>query len=151
MASPRGQARAGDDLVGDSAALGGGRADKLLADARKIWLRADSALPPTIVVVARFASPARRRRARAAARGAGMRFLFVEAQSGRARARQRLLARALSESEARERFSRYRAALESYLPVHRGEQILLPALRLRKVQSELDEAVARVLETWAQR
>lgn len=139
----------GDDLAGKSVVLGGARADVLLAEAREIWLRAESAFPPTILLTARFGSRARRRRARAAARGAGMPFLFVEAQSSRARARERLLARALPEAEARERFKRYRAALQNYLPVSRAEQIALPALRLRRVQSALDAAVARVLEAWS--
>jgi len=138
-----------DDLLGEHAVLGGGRADALLAEAEQLWRAAGSEFPPTLLVVARFASPARRRRARVLARGAGMRFLFVEAQSSRARARERLFERALTEAEARERFGRYRAALQNYLPVHRAEQIALPALKLRRVQSELDTAVARVLEAWA--
>lgn len=126
-------------------------AEALLAEATRIWRRTPSALAPTLLLVARFASPAQRRSVRAAARRAGMRFLFVESRSGEARVRQRLFARSMTEAEARERLLRYRAALASYQPLSPSEQLLLPALRLTRVQSDLDGAVSRVLAAWARR
>jgi hypothetical protein len=126
-------------------------AEALLARARGIWRSAHGELPPTLLLVARFPSAAQRRRVRRAALAAGMPFLFVEARSTESRARQRLLARAMTEAEARERLARYRAALAAYRPVTRAEQMLLPALRLERVQSSLDAAVARVLASWSTR
>jgi hypothetical protein len=126
-------------------------AESLLAQARRIWRRSHGKLPPTLLIVARFASPAQRRRVRRHADSLGMPFLFVEARSSEARARRRLLARAMTEAEARERVARYRAALASYRPLGRAEQVLLPGLALQRVQSGLDAAVARVLSAWAER
>jgi len=105
--------------------------------------------PQNLLVVSRFPTREQRRRVRAAARDLGVRFLFVEARSGERSARQRLLARTQSIVDAKQLIARYREALAGYRPVSRVEQLMLPAVRLERVQSELNEAVARVLAVWA--
>jgi hypothetical protein len=136
-----------DDL--GTSGEGTGSASALLAQAKEICEQSHPMRRPTIVIVARFGSPARRLRARSLAHRLAVPFLFVESRSTDARARERMFARVGSEREARTISARYRAAMRLYRPIGRGEQIALPAVCLRRVQSHLEAAVARTLSAWS--
>jgi len=141
-----------DDLISSS---GNGHApatlSALLGRAKQVWRDSPAARRPTILVVARFATPTRRRRARAAARAERMRFLFVEARSSEEAVLRRLARPLLSRRELEERVRRYAAALRSYRAVNAAERLYLPALSLARVQSRLDQASERVIEAWRPR
>jgi hypothetical protein len=120
----------------------------MLAEAGRIWRERPPHRAPVIVLVARFATALERRRARVAARRNGMRFLFVECRSRDDRALRRIPMSFLPPAELRERLRRYDAALRAYEAVGNAEALLLPALRLARVQSQIDEKVERVLARW---
>ena len=120
----------------------------MLESAKQIRSERRAGRASTILVSARFGTPALRRRAKSAARLTGMRFLFVEARSRDDRALRRLPAGFLSRAELETRLQRYETALRGYQPVSRVETVLLPALRLARVLSALEQAVDRVLALW---
>lgn len=139
--------------VTDDLRVGGvdaGTGGPLLSRSREIYRTCAAGRRPTIVLVARFASPGRRRRAQTLARDLGACFLFVEARSSNELVREQVLTRIATAAEARQRVARYRSALKIYRPVNRAEEIILPALRLRSVRSDLSAAVARTLATWTE-
>lgn len=120
----------------------------LLGRAQEIWEARDPSSAPVLLISSRFGSPGERRRLARAARAFGMRFLFVEARSRHVRALRRIPVHRLSESEMQERFRRYQEALSRYQPVSSLEARQLPAVRLARVHSGLEQAVARVLRAW---
>ena len=121
----------------------------LLQDARRIWREQAPGTAPTILIVTRFATAAERRRAKVAARLAGVRFLFVEARSHDDRALRRIPSAFVTRAELDKRLARYEKASREYRPIERAEALILPALRLQRVHSELDAAVDQVLGTWS--
>jgi len=120
----------------------------MLAHAVRLWRDRRAGEAPVILLVARFATAAERRRARAVARESGMRFLFVEALSRDERALRRIPMSFLSPDDLQERLRRFETALQGYQPVSVAESVVLPALRLTRVQSRFDEQVDRVLDRW---
>ncbi len=121
----------------------------LLQDARRLWRERTPGTAPTILIVTRFATVSERRRAKVAARLAGVRFLFVEARSRDDRALRRIPSAFVTQSELTKRLARYEKATIEYQPIERAEALILPALRLQRVQSQLDAAVDRVLGAWS--
>lgn len=123
----------------------------LLARARQLCRTRRAGRHPTVLVVTRFGSGSERRRAMVAARLADVRFLFVEAQSRDEYALRRIPSGFLSADQLAERLERYAEAKRRYCPIDRKEALILPAIRLRGVQSRLDKALERVLATWSAR
>lgn len=122
---------------------------ELLQDARRIWREREPGTAPTILLVTRFATAAERRRAKVSARLAGMRFLFVEARSRDDRALRRIPSAFVTRQELAARLARYEKARNEYRPIARAEALILPALQLQRVQSQLDAARDRVLGAWS--
>jgi hypothetical protein len=120
----------------------------ILQRAKELWRLQRPGEAPVILAVARFGTSTERLRAKAAARAVGMRFLFVEARSRDERALRRIPMSFLSHDELRLRLARYEAALRSYVPVSGAEAALLPAVRLNRVQADLQAAVDRILRVW---
>jgi hypothetical protein len=120
----------------------------LLARAGELWKERDPARPPVILVCARFSTPQKRRAASRLARALGARFLFVEARSRDVRALRRIPVHRLSRSEEERRLRRYEDAVRRYRPVDATEAARLPAMRLTRVHSGLEQAVARVVKVW---
>jgi len=121
----------------------------LLARAKEIWEARDPSNAPVLLISSRFGSPGERRRLSRAARALGMRFLFVEARSRHVRALRFIPVHRLSDREMQERFQRYQEALRRYQSVSSQEARELPAVRLVRVHSGLEQAVARVLRAWS--
>ncbi len=122
----------------------------LLEQARKAWLGRTRGRNPTLLVVTRFGSASERRRAKVHAQLVGMPFLFVEVRSRDQQALLRIPMNFLPRREINARLRRYDAALRSYVPVGRAEELALPALRLQQVLSGLDDAVNRIVALWRQ-
>jgi hypothetical protein len=120
----------------------------MMRRATQIWRTRTAGVAPTILVVARFPTPADRQLAKIAARSAGLPFLFVEARSHDERALRRIPMSFLSREDLRVRLARYDAALRAYRPVGAGEAAQLPAVCLARVQADLRRVVGRVLEAW---
>ncbi len=120
----------------------------LLLYAKQLWRSAPSSRPPILLVVTRFGTAAERRRAKVAARLGDMPFLFVEARSRDERALRQIPRAFLGPEELEARLTRYRRSSRAYRPIGRLEELILPALRLRRVHSQLDDAVDRVLTAW---
>jgi hypothetical protein len=141
-----------DDLL---APAGNGHAPATLATllgrAKEIWRKSRPNQRPTILIVARFATPTRRRRVRAAARAEQMRFLFVEARSSEEAALRRLARPLLTRRELEARVRRYAAAQRSYRPLDAPERQFLPGVSLTRVQARLAAATQRVVEAWRPR
>lgn len=123
----------------------------LLARTRQLFRTRRGAGRPTVLVVTRFGSGSERRRAKVAARLADVPFLFVEAQSRDELALRRIPGAFLSADQLAERVARYAEAKRRYCAIDRMEALILPAVRLRGVQSRLDRAVERVLAAWSSR
>jgi hypothetical protein len=121
----------------------------LLQDARRLLRQRTPGPARTILIVTRFATAAERRRAKVAARLAGVRFLFVEARSRDARALRRIPSAFVTRVELTKRLARYQKAVREYRPIERAEALILPALRLQRVQSNFDAAVDEVLGAWS--
>jgi hypothetical protein len=120
----------------------------LLQTAVALWEAREPGSAPILLVSSRFAKRDERRRAQRTARALGVRFLFVEARSRNIRALRRIPMHRLSREELALRLERYQAALRAYVPVDAAEARSLPAVRLSRVQSRLEESLARVLRAW---
>jgi hypothetical protein len=136
--------RLGDDFTSETSST----TARLLERADWIWKHRRADRPPLLLLVTRFASATERRRAKLRALIAGMPFLFVEARSSDRDALLRIPMQVLSRRQIELRLARYDAALSTYAPVARREEIALPALRLQRVLADLDAAVERVVEAW---
>jgi predicted kinase len=123
---------------------------QLLAAARGIWNRREAPHLPVIVVTARFETKASRRRAAAMARSCGMPFLLVEARSRNIPTMRRIPTLTLPAAEVLARYQRLERALERYEPIDKTEAAALKCLCLKRVLSDLEAAVARVLLRWQQ-
>jgi len=119
----------------------------MLKTAVHVWGR--SVPRPVIVLAARAGSPSSRRLARRMAAAAGMKFLFVEARSHPIQAYARLSAMGLPEDDLTKRLKLYDQALKQCVPVGRDEVTTLPALRLKRVLSDIDGAALTVLTRWS--
>ncbi len=120
----------------------------LLERARRVWRQSSAGRRPTLIVVTRFGTAADRRRAKVYAALAGMPFLFVEAIAADAQALRRIPARLLEPRELELRLRRYERARRAYAPLRRPEAMVLPGLSVRRVLSDLDASLTRVLSVW---
>jgi hypothetical protein len=119
----------------------------ILRDARRC-LQAPSAIPPLVVVCARFRTPALRRNAAEAALALGARFLLVEARSSPIRSLQRITRLVLPPRETVRRIAAYESARRNYEALTSKERAELPALTFKSVLSNLDVTVERLLLAW---
>ncbi len=122
----------------------------LLAGARALWAT-DRVAEPTVIVSARFATPAARKRAAALARELGVRFLLVEVTSTPIRSLRRVTRLFLDAKQTTERLNRYQRAKDTYVALDLEERARLPGISLKRALGDLDEAVLRVARAWRPR
>lgn len=101
----------------------------------------------TLILSARFETPASRKKIQACAASAGVPFLHVEARSTNIRAIRRLL-QITGSTDPEAQLERYQALCEKYRPVDADEARRLPSLSLPKVLQDPDAAAAQVIARW---
>jgi len=106
---------------------------------------------PAVIVVARFGSPALRQEAANLASRLRLRFLLVEVLSAQERSIRRLSRMFLSAEETADRLTHYREALAAYLPLSDAERAGLPALTLKAVLADVEQAALLALAAWRER
>jgi len=143
------------ELLPDAVHLGGrddlGKAlDErvLLGDAARAW-QSRKRLAPTLIVSARFGTPAARRRAAALAESEHMPFLLVECTSSSIRSLRKVSRLFLPPEETARRIERYEQARASYVALDAEEKKALGARSLKRVLDDLDRAAAKVTEAWS--
>jgi hypothetical protein len=102
----------------------------------------------TVIVVARFETPAARHQAYACAQRSAAAFLYVEARSSNIRSIRRLFRFLDPRVEPTRQLASYQAAARRYIPVSSQERKALPSILLRGVLSDLDDACSAVIRAW---
>lgn len=120
----------------------------LLKEAARRLAPGRGRLAPIVILCARFPTLRLRSRAAAVAKELRVRFLLVEAASSTLFSLRRLSKMFLTAEEAAARLERYRLGVEAYAKVSASERQRLPALTLDSVLGDLDDATARVVDTW---
>ncbi len=122
------------------------RPDSALLEAAARHLRVTRPTP-TIVLSARFETPAARQRVLACAQAEGARFLYIEARSANVRAIAHVY-RFLGLGDPRKQLALYDTACARYKPVSREEALDLPSVCLSAVLKDPDAACSKALKAW---
>jgi len=114
-------------------------------------LQTPNAVPPLVLVCARFPTAALRRQAAEVAVAASAKFLLVEAISSPIRSLRRVSRLILPPDEMARRFAAYESARRAYEALTGRERASLPAVTFKSVLSDLGGTVQRVVAAWHSR
>ncbi len=137
-------------LIGGPDDLGGDRIEErvVLESALEAW-RARRSPATTIIAVGRFPTRVMRRDAARRAREERMAFLLVECTSSAIRSLRQVSRLFLPTQEAVARMQRYEDARRRYVGVDDDERRTLPAMCVRRVLANVEDAAERVALAWA--